>query len=105
MRNLILAAAVVALGVGGSTACASKKYVRTSVGEVNTKVETLVQHARGDPGADAQERGAHRRSRSEGDAAGQRPTRRGKAAAEAKRRRQRPVGHEGRCRSTRPPSG
>jgi outer membrane protein OmpA-like peptidoglycan-associated protein len=29
------------LVAGGSTACASKKFVRTSVGEVNTKVDSL----------------------------------------------------------------
>jgi len=39
MRTAILAA-VVALGVGAS-ACASKGFVRTQVGEVNAKVETL----------------------------------------------------------------
>ncbi|MCL4811973.1 MAG: OmpA family protein [Vicinamibacteraceae bacterium] len=40
MRKLLLAAAVVALGAG-STACASKGYVRDRVGEVNDKVTTL----------------------------------------------------------------
>ena len=29
------------LAVGGSTACATKKFVRTSVGEVNDKVDSL----------------------------------------------------------------
>jgi outer membrane protein OmpA-like peptidoglycan-associated protein len=29
------------LAIGGSTACATKKFVRTSVGEVNDKVESL----------------------------------------------------------------
>jgi outer membrane protein OmpA-like peptidoglycan-associated protein len=36
-----MAIAVVALAVGGSTACATKKFVRTSVGEVNDKVDSL----------------------------------------------------------------
>jgi outer membrane protein OmpA-like peptidoglycan-associated protein len=36
-----MAVAVTTLAVGGTTACASKKFVRTSVGEVNTKVDTL----------------------------------------------------------------
>jgi outer membrane protein OmpA-like peptidoglycan-associated protein len=39
MRTAVLAA-IVALGVG-SSACATKKFVRTQVGEVNSKVETL----------------------------------------------------------------
>src|SRR6185436_15120730 len=38
MRNFLVALPIVALAVG-STACASKKFVRTSVGEVNDKVE------------------------------------------------------------------
>jgi outer membrane protein OmpA-like peptidoglycan-associated protein len=41
MKKLVLAVAVVALSVGGSTACATKKFVQTRVGEVNDKVETL----------------------------------------------------------------
>ncbi len=41
MKKLLLALAVVALALGGSSACATKKYVRTRVGEVNDKVETL----------------------------------------------------------------
>jgi peptidoglycan-associated lipoprotein len=40
MRKIVLAAAIVALGAG-STACASKGYVRDRVGEVNEKVGTL----------------------------------------------------------------
>jgi peptidoglycan-associated lipoprotein len=39
MRTAVLAT-IVALGVG-SSACATKKFVRTQVGEVNSKVETL----------------------------------------------------------------
>lgn len=84
MRNLILAAAVVALGVGGSTACASKKYVRTRVGEVNTKVETLSQTLE-----ETQERTRKNETRigevdQKADAAGQRADAAGKAATEAK---------------------
>jgi outer membrane protein OmpA-like peptidoglycan-associated protein len=41
MRKLFVAISVAALAVGGSTACASKGYVKTSVGEVNTKVDAL----------------------------------------------------------------
>ena len=39
MKKWVIALPVVALALGGSTACATKKFVRTSVGEVNEKVE------------------------------------------------------------------
>ena len=32
---------IAVLAVGGSTACATKKFVRTSVGDVNEKVDSL----------------------------------------------------------------
>ena len=41
MKKLVLAAPILALALGGTTACATKKMVRTQVGEVNGKVETL----------------------------------------------------------------
>lgn len=41
MKRLILAAPVLALVFGSSTACATKKFVNTRVGEVNTKVDSL----------------------------------------------------------------
>jgi len=40
-RNLFVAIPIAALAVGGSTACATKKFVRTSVGEVNDKVDSV----------------------------------------------------------------
>jgi len=43
MKRLLLAVPVVALALGGSTACATKKFVRTEVGAVNDKVGTLSQ--------------------------------------------------------------
>ena len=39
-RKFIVAVPIVALAIGGSTACATKKFVRTSVGEVNEKVDS-----------------------------------------------------------------
>jgi outer membrane protein OmpA-like peptidoglycan-associated protein len=36
-----LAIPIVVLAIGGSTACATKKFVRTSVGEVNDKVDSM----------------------------------------------------------------
>jgi outer membrane protein OmpA-like peptidoglycan-associated protein len=44
MRNFMAALATMSVGLlaaGGTTACATKKFVRTSVGEVNDKVDSL----------------------------------------------------------------
>jgi outer membrane protein OmpA-like peptidoglycan-associated protein len=44
MRNFMAALATMSIGLfvaGGTTACATKKFVRTSVGEVNDKVDSL----------------------------------------------------------------
>jgi outer membrane protein OmpA-like peptidoglycan-associated protein len=41
LRKFLVAVPVVVLAVGGTTACASKKFVRTSVGEVNDKVDSV----------------------------------------------------------------
>ena len=41
MRRIVLAVPVMALVLSGSTACATKKFVNTRVGEVNTKVDSL----------------------------------------------------------------
>ena len=40
-RRFLFAVPIAVLAVGGSTACATKKFVRTSVGEVNGKVDSL----------------------------------------------------------------
>jgi outer membrane protein OmpA-like peptidoglycan-associated protein len=40
-RKFFMAVPVTLLVLGGTTACASKKFVRTSVGEVNSKVDSL----------------------------------------------------------------
>jgi len=40
-RKFIIAVPLAVLVIGGSTACATKKFVRTSVGEVNDKVDSL----------------------------------------------------------------
>src|SRR6186713_2755638 len=39
LRKFIVALPITMLAIGGSTACATKKFVRTSVGEVNEKVD------------------------------------------------------------------
>jgi peptidoglycan-associated lipoprotein len=41
MKKFVLAIPVVALALGGTTACATKKFVRGEVGQVNDKVDTL----------------------------------------------------------------
>jgi peptidoglycan-associated lipoprotein len=41
MKKLGLAIPVLAIALGGTTACATKKFVRQNVGEVNEKVDTL----------------------------------------------------------------
>jgi peptidoglycan-associated lipoprotein len=41
LRKFIVAVPIAVLAIGGSTACATKKFVRTSVGEVNDKVDSL----------------------------------------------------------------
>jgi peptidoglycan-associated lipoprotein len=41
LRKFFVAVPVVVLAIGGSTACATKKFVRTSVGEVNDKVDSM----------------------------------------------------------------
>src|SRR5258705_4355728 len=40
-RRMLFLVPVAAIAVGGSTACATKKFVRTSVGQVNEKVDSL----------------------------------------------------------------
>jgi outer membrane protein OmpA-like peptidoglycan-associated protein len=41
MRRFLIAIPLATLVIGGSTACATKKFVRTSVGEVNDKVDSV----------------------------------------------------------------
>jgi peptidoglycan-associated lipoprotein len=41
LRKFFMAVPIAIMAVGGTTACATKKFVRTNVGEVNTKVDSL----------------------------------------------------------------
>jgi len=41
VRKFLFAVPITIMAIGGSTACASKKFVRTRVGEVNDKVDSL----------------------------------------------------------------
>ena len=65
MRKLLLVVPIVMLGVG-STACATKKFVRGEVGQVNTKVDGLSTQLEETQERTKKNEGAHRRGRSEG---------------------------------------
>ena len=41
MKKVVVAVPLIALALGSSTACATKKFVRGEVGQVNNKVDTL----------------------------------------------------------------
>jgi outer membrane protein OmpA-like peptidoglycan-associated protein len=41
MKKVLMVVPVLAVALSGTTACATKKFVRTNVGEVNAKVDTL----------------------------------------------------------------
>ena len=41
MKKVVMVVPILALALSGTTACATKKFVRTNVGEVNDKVDTL----------------------------------------------------------------
>src|SRR4051812_34860342 len=91
MKKLVLAAPILALALGGTTACATKKMVKTQVGEVNGKVDTLSksveetqERTRANEGrigeVDAKANAAGQRA----DAAGQRADAAGRSAADAR---------------------
>jgi outer membrane protein OmpA-like peptidoglycan-associated protein len=84
MKKIVLAVPVLALALGGTTACATKKMVRTQVGEVNGKVETLSKTVE-----ETQERTRANEGRigevdQKAQAAGQRAEEAGKSAADAR---------------------
>jgi outer membrane protein OmpA-like peptidoglycan-associated protein len=84
MRKVILALAVAAIAVGGSAACATKKFVRTRVDQVNDKVDTVARSLE-----ETQERTRQNEAKigevdQKADAAGQRADAAGKSAADAR---------------------
>jgi len=91
MKKLVLAVPILALALGGTTACATKKFVRGQVGEVNDKVEGLSKSVE-----ETQERTRANEARigevdqkanaagQRADAAGQRAEAAGKSAEEAR---------------------
>src|SRR5215218_3310661 len=84
MKKLVLAVPVLALALGGTTACATKKMVRTSVGEVNGKVETLTKSVEENQERTRANEGRITEVDTKAMAAGQRAEAAGKSATEAR---------------------
>jgi peptidoglycan-associated lipoprotein len=84
MNKLVLAVPVLALALGGTTACATKKMVRTSVGEVNGKVETLSKSVEENQERTRANEGRITEVDTKAQAAGQRAEAAGKSATEAR---------------------
>lgn len=84
MKKLGWAIPVLAIALSGTTACATKKFVRTNVGEVNNKVDTLSKSVE-----ETQERTRANEGRigevdQKAQAANQRAEQAGKSAADAR---------------------
>ena len=84
MKKLILAVPVLALALGGTTACATKKMVRTQIGEVNGKVETLSKSVEENQERTRANEGRIGEVDQRAQAAGQRADAANKSAAEAR---------------------
>jgi outer membrane protein OmpA-like peptidoglycan-associated protein len=84
MKKLILAVPVLALALGGTTACATKKMVRTQIGEVNGKVETLSKSVEENQERTRANEGRIGEVDQRAQAAGQRAEAANKSAAEAR---------------------
>ena len=84
MKKLVLVAPVLALALGGTTACATKKMVRTQVGEVNGKVETLSKSVEETQERTRQNEGRISEVDQKAQAAGQRADAAGRRADEAR---------------------
>jgi peptidoglycan-associated lipoprotein len=82
-RNMLLAIPIVVLAVGGSTACATKKFVRTNVGEVNDKVDSLGRSLEETQERTRQNEGKINEVDQKASAAGQAATAAGQAASQA----------------------
>jgi outer membrane protein OmpA-like peptidoglycan-associated protein len=84
MKKLVLAIPVLALALGGTTACATKKMVKTQVGEVNNKVETLTKSVEENQERTRTNEGKISEVDQRAQAAGQRADAAGKSALEAR---------------------
>ena len=107
VRRLIMVVPIVALVIGGSVACASKKYVRTSVGDVNDKVDSLGRSVEATQERTRQNEGriseVDQKAQAAGQAAGQRRSGAGQRRGGAGRERGQRGGHASRrgCRQGR----
>ena len=84
MKKLVLAVMVMALALGGSTACATKKFVRGQVGEVNDKVEGLSKSVEENQERTRVNEGRITEVDQKAQAAGQRADAAGRSATEAR---------------------
>jgi outer membrane protein OmpA-like peptidoglycan-associated protein len=84
MKKLVLAVPVLALALGGTTACATKKMVKTQVGEVNGKVETLSRSVEENQERTRANEGRIGEVDTKAQAAGQRADAAGRSAADAR---------------------
>jgi outer membrane protein OmpA-like peptidoglycan-associated protein len=84
MKKLVLAGPVLALALGGTAACATKKMVRTHVGEVNAKVDTLSKSVEENQERTRANEGKIGEVDQKAQAAGQRADLAGQRAAEAR---------------------
>jgi outer membrane protein OmpA-like peptidoglycan-associated protein len=84
MKKFVLAAPILALALGGTTACATKKMVKTEVGEVNGKVETLSRSVEENQERTRANEGRIGEVDSKAQAAGQRADAAGRSAADAR---------------------
>jgi peptidoglycan-associated lipoprotein len=84
MKKFVLAAPVLALALGSTTACATKKMVNTRVGEVNGKVETLSKSVEENQERTRANEGRIGEVDQKANAAGQRADAAGKSAQDAR---------------------
>jgi outer membrane protein OmpA-like peptidoglycan-associated protein len=84
MKKLLIAIPVLALALGGSSACATKKFVRGQVGDVNDKVEGLSKSVEENQERTRANEGKIAEVDTKAQAAGQRADEAGKAAADAR---------------------
>jgi outer membrane protein OmpA-like peptidoglycan-associated protein len=84
MKKLVFAVPVLALALGGTTACATKKMVKTQVGEVNGKVETLTKSVEENQERTRANEGRIGEVDSKAQAAGQRADAAGRSATDAR---------------------
>jgi peptidoglycan-associated lipoprotein len=84
MKKLVLVVPILALALGGTTACATKKFVKGQVGDVNNKVEGLSRSVEENQERTRSNEGRIGEVDQKAQAAGQRADAAGKRAEEAR---------------------